>query len=204
MFIPLTFGLEAPLIASQLLWINLITDSLPAIALGMEPANPEIMLEKPRPAKESIFAERAGLHVLFGGLMIGGVTIAAFYFGYAHHGYNVTTKSLPVFNLEYARTMAFIVLVFSQLFYTITSRSHSRSIFKMGFFSNKYVVGAVIVGLLLQVVLIVVPVLRVAFHLQIPDTKSCGVLIILSLIPLLLNEIFKIGMSLTIKRKLLE
>ena len=154
MFIPLTFGLEAPLIASQLLWINLITDSLPAIALGMEPANPEIMLEKPRPAKESIFAERAGLHVLFGGLMIGGVTIAAFYFGYSHHGYNVTTKSLPAFNLEYARTMAFIVLVFSQLFYTITSRSHSRSIFKMGFFSNKYVVGAVIIGLLLQVVLL--------------------------------------------------
>jgi P-type Ca2+ transporter type 2C len=86
-FVALIIGWKAPLLATQLLWINLITDSLPAIALGMDPGNPDVMKEKPRPAKESFFANGAGLHVLLGGFLIGALTIAAYFFGYYEHGF---------------------------------------------------------------------------------------------------------------------
>jgi len=116
MFVTLLIGLEAPLIATQLLWINLITDSFPAIALGMDPGNPDVMKEKPRNAKESFFAGGAGLHLILGGVLIGVLTIAAFWFGYYEHGYSPFDHSAPENTVEYARTMAFMVLVMCSYF----------------------------------------------------------------------------------------
>ncbi len=200
MFVTLLIGLEAPLIATQLLWINLITDSFPAIALGMDPGNPEVMKEKPRDAKESFFAGGAGLHLILGGVLIGALTILAFWFGYYEHGYSPFDHSAPENTVEYARTMAFMVLVMCQLFFSLAVRNSSKSIFQIGIFSNKYLVGAIILGVLLQLIVIGIPVMQRAFHLQMLDLGGWIIAISLGLVPLLVNEIVKIFIRARIKR----
>lgn len=200
MFIPLVIGWNAPLVASQLLWINLITDSLPAIALGMDSGNKGVMHEKPRPAKESFFSNGAGLHVVLGGILIGGITVAAFCFGYLHHGYSPFNKAVPVITLEYARTMGFIALVLCQLFYALVSRNHSKSIFQIGVFSNKYIIGFIALGICLQLMILFIPFMRNAFHLQLLDLKSWFVVSGLSWVPMFLNELFKIGIRVKNKK----
>lgn len=191
MSVPLILGWKIPFIATQLLWINLVTDSLPAIALGMDPGNTGVMQEKPRPPMEGFFARGAGLHVMLGGILIGVITMVAFWLGYLENGYSPFDKSVPTHITEYARTMAFIVLVLCQLFYSLASRSHSISIFKLGIFSNKYVVAAIAIGILLQVAIIVTP-LQKAFHLQMLTPRSWEIVTGLGLVPLVLNEFFKI------------
>ncbi|MBW8324442.1 MAG: cation-translocating P-type ATPase [Prolixibacteraceae bacterium] len=192
MFVAILIGWEAPLIATQLLWINLITDSFPAVALGMDPGNPDVMKEKPRDAKESFFAGGAGLHVILGGFLIGVLTIGAFWFGYYEHGYSPFDPSVPVETVEYARTMAFMVLVMSQLFYSLAVRHGSKSIFRIGVFSNKYLIGAILLGIFLQLFVIEIPVMQRAFHLQMLDLGGWVMAISLGLVPLLFNEIFKL------------
>jgi Ca2+-transporting ATPase len=190
--VTILIGLEAPLIATQLLWINLITDSFPAIALGMDPGNPDVMKEKPRNAKESFFAGGAGIHLILGGVLIGALTIAAFWFGYYEHGYSPFDKTAPESTVEYARTMAFMVLVMCQLFFSLAVRNHSKSIFQIGIFSNKYLVGAIVLGVLLQLIVIGIPVMQRAFHLQMLDLGGWLIAISLGLVPLFINEIVKI------------
>jgi P-type Ca2+ transporter type 2C len=191
-FAALIIGWKAPLLATQLLWINLITDSLPAIALGMDPGNPDVMKEKPRPAKESFFANGAGMHVLLGGFLIGLLTITAFFFGYYEKGYSPFDKQVPQDIVEYARTMAFMVLVVCQLFYSLAHRNERKSIFSIGIFSNKYLVAAIVGGLALQLVVVGIPVMRNAFRLQMPDLEAWGIILALGVTPLVLNEIVKL------------
>ena len=192
MFIALLIGWEAPLIATQLLWINLITDSFPAVALGMDPGNPDVMKEKPRPARESFFSGGAGLHVIMGGILIGALTIFAFWFGYWEHGYSPFDHTAPITTVEYARTMAFMVLVMCQLFYSLAVRNSSKSIFQIGLFSNKYLSGAILLGIFLQLTVIEIPLMQRAFHLQMLDFEGWMIAISLGLVPLLFNEFFKI------------
>jgi Ca2+-transporting ATPase len=192
MFVTLLIGLEAPLIATQLLWINLITDSFPAIALGMDPGNPDVMKEKPRDAKESFFAGGSGLHVILGGILIGALTILAFWFGYHEYGFSMFDHSAPDYILEYARTMAFMVLVMCQLFYSLALRNSTKSIFQTGIFSNKFLVGAISLGVFLQLIVIGIPALQTAFHLQMLDPRDWLIVVSLGLVPLLSNEVFKI------------
>ncbi len=201
MFITLLIGLQAPLIATQLLWINLITDSFPAIALGMDPGNPDVMKEKPRNAKESFFAGGAGLHLILGGILIGALTIGAFWFGYYEHGYSPFDKSAPQNTVENARTMAFMTLVMCQLFFSLAVRNSSKSIFQIGIFSNKYLVGAIVLGVLLQLFVISVPFMRNAFHLQMLDLEGWIIAISLGLVPLIVNEIVKIFIRAKLKGK---
>ncbi|MCK9639073.1 MAG: cation-translocating P-type ATPase [Prolixibacteraceae bacterium] len=200
MFITLLIGLQAPLIATQLLWINLITDSFPAIALGMDPGNPDVMKEKPRDAKESFFAGGAVIHLILGGILIGVLTIVAFWYGYYESGYSPFDKSTPENTVEYARTMAFMVLVMCQLFFSLAVRNSSKSIFQIGIFSNKYLIGAIVLGVLLQLIVIGIPVIQRAFHLQMLDLRGWLIAISLGLVPLLVNEIVKIFIRAGIKR----
>lgn len=192
MFVALLIGWESPLIATQLLWINLITDSFPAVALGMDPGNPDVMKEKPRPARESFFSGGAGLHVIMGGILIGALTIFAFWFGYWEHGYSPFDHTAPINTVEYARTMAFMVLVMCQLFYSLAVRNSSKSIFQIGLFSNKYLSGAILLGIFLQLIVIEIPVMQRAFHLQMLDFEGWMIAISLGLVPLLFNEVLKI------------
>lgn len=192
MFVSLLIGWQAPLIATQLLWINLITDSLPAIALGMDPGDPDVMKDKPRPPKESFFANGAGLQAILGGLLIGGLTIVAYWYGYYEHGYAPHDADVPADVLEYARTMAFMVLVCSQLFYALAIRSRTKSIVKIGIFSNKVLIGAIVAGIGLQLLVMLIPFMRDAFKLQMLDSKGWLMAIGLGLVPLLMAELHKL------------
>lgn len=192
MFITLSIGWEAPLIATQLLWINLITDSLPAVALGMDPGDPDVMKEKPRKKNESFFAGGAGYNVITGGLLIGLLTVAAFWYGYYEHGASPFNHNVEPEIVEYARTMAFMALVASQLFYSLAVRNHAKSIFQIGLFSNIYLIGAIVLGLALQLLVIGIPFMQDAFGLQMLDLKGWLMVIGLGLIPLLLSELLKV------------
>jgi len=199
--VTLMIGWEAPLIATQLLWINLITDSVPAIALGMDPGSPEVMKEKPRDSKESFFAGGAGLRVITGGLLIGALTIFAFWYGYYEHGFSPFNHSVPVDTVEYARTLAFMVLVICQLFYSLAVRNSSKSIFQIGVFSNKYLSGAILLGILLQLLVIGIPVMQRAFHLQMLDLRGWLIVVAFGLVPLVFNEIVKIFIRARLKKE---
>jgi Ca2+-transporting ATPase len=191
-FFTILLGWKIPLIATQLLWINLLTDSFPAVALGMDPGNPGVMKEKPRDSRESFFAGGAGLNIILGGILIGALTIFAFWFGYYESGYTPFDNSAPADTVEYARTMAFMVLIISQLFYTLAVRSTSDSIFKTGLFSNKYLTASILLGIFLQVIVISIPVMQQAFNLQRLDFKGWSMAIGLGLLPLIINEISKV------------
>ena len=192
MFVTLLAGLAAPLIATQILWVNLLTDSLPAIALGMDPGDPDVMKENPRDPKEGFFARGEDLRVLLGGILIGALTIFAFCYGYYEHGYSPFSGSAPKDVLEYSRTMAFMVLVACQLYYSLALRNSTKSIFQIGLFSNIYLIGAIAVGLLLQLAVIYVSVLRGAFKLQMLSLNGWIMALFLGLVPLLGSELYKI------------
>jgi len=198
----LLIGWEAPLIATQLLWINLVTDSFPAVALGMDPGSPDVMNEKPRDSKESFFAGGAGIHVITGGILIGVLTIFAFWYGYYEHGFSPFNHSVPKNTVEYARTLAFMVLVICQLFYSLAVRNTSKSIFQIGIFSNKYVSGSILLGVLLQLLVIGIPVMQRAFHLQMLDLRGWLIVFSLGLIPLVLNEFVKVFIRLRIRKRI--
>jgi len=129
---------------------------------------------------------------LLGGFLIGALTITAYLFGYYEHGYTPFEKQVPQTTIEYARTMAFMVLVVCQLVYSLALRNERKSIFSIGIFSNKYLVGAIFAGLALQLVVVGIPAIRSAFHLQMPDTRAWGIIFALGFTPLVLNEFIKL------------
>jgi Ca2+-transporting ATPase len=191
-FASVLFFWPVPLLPTQILWINLITDTLPAIALGVDPGDKDVMKKKPRNPKESFFANGAGFRSILGGTLIGVLTLAAFYFGLSEYGYSLGSKDIPENVLTYARTMAFVVLAASQLFYSLTMRNSSKSIFQVGLFSNKYLVGAIIIGFILQLGVISVPVFASAFKVQMLSGRDWVLVILFALIPLAVNEIVKL------------
>ncbi len=196
MFVALIAGMAAPFLATQLLWINLLTDSLPAVALGMDPADPDVMKEKPRDPKENFFARGAGWRAVFGGLTIGLVTILAFWYGHYEQGYSPFDRKIPEDALEYARSLAFMTIISSQLFYSLALRSDVRSVFSVGVFSNKYLTGAILLGLALQLLVIAIPAMREAFKLQMLDGKGWGMALALGLVPLVISELRKLVLRL--------
>ncbi|KKC28525.1 calcium-transporting P-type ATPase, PMR1-type [Caldanaerobacter subterraneus] len=176
LFIATILGMPMPLKPVHILWVNLITDSLPALALGFEPPERDIMEKKPRPKGESIFAGGLAYRILFEGMLIGLVTLIAFVIGLKQ-------------NIETARTMAFAVLTLSQLAQALNVRS-DKSIFKIGLFTNKYMIFALIVAILLQVILIVTP-LNAVFGLKNINVYDWDIIIAMAILPLLVMEVVK-------------
>lgn len=191
-FISILLNWPVPLLATQILWINLITDSLPAIALGIDPGDPDVMKQKPRDKKESFFSGGHGLRAIIGGSLIGLFTLFAFYFGLIESGSNVSSADIPEASLTYARTMAFIVLAASQLFYSLSMRNPLKSIFKIGIFTNVYLIGAIIIGLFLQLIVIAVPFLSTAFGVQFLSLRDWGFVFLFALVPFIVNEFLKL------------
>ena len=156
------------------------------------------MRQKPRNPKESFFARGAGVRAILGGVLIGLLTLAAFYCGLWEHNYPlgviITDLDNPQYAnvLTYSRTMAFVVLAASQLFYSLSMRSETKSIFQVGVFKNKYLIGSIIVGLLLQLAVISVPFLAKGFQVQNLSLKDWGLVMVFAIIPLLVNEIIKL------------
>ncbi len=173
---------ESPLLSMQLLWINLVTDGLPAIALGREPVEDDVMEMKPRPRDESIFAHHMGAQVLLQGAMFAALTLSAFAIGYffAPAGQSMAE----------GRTMAFMVLALSQVFHSFNMRSR-HSLFKIGFFTNKYLNQAALVSLVLMALVIFVPPLALAFGLVQMSPVLYLIALGLALIPLPVLEISK-------------
>ena len=177
-FLGLLIGMKSPLLAIQLLWINLITDSLPAIALGLEKPDKNIMDEKPRNPKKSLFADGLWGRIIVEGSMIGILNLLAFTIG----------KSL--YNLEVGRTMAFVSLGLLELVHSFNIRT-DESLFKVGIFQNKYLVMAFLGGTFLQTIVVIVPQFAEIFKLTNLTVSQWLYTIGISLTPVLLMEMQK-------------
>ncbi|MEW6546304.1 MAG: cation-translocating P-type ATPase C-terminal domain-containing protein [Bacillota bacterium] len=142
-----------------MLWVNLVTDGLPALALGLEPAEPDVMERPPRPPRESIFARGMLRRIMARGIFIGLASLAVFWWGvYA------PLSSGGAEGLDGARTMAFACLVVAQLVHAFHCRSETRSLFQMPARGNPALVGAVVISLAMLLAVIYVPWISRFFH----------------------------------------
>jgi Ca2+-transporting ATPase len=170
-------GLPVPLVATQILWINLITDGLPAVALGMEPAERNVMRRGPRPANESILAGGLWQHALWVGLLMAAVVI-------------------PLQAVSRAadwpwQTMVFTTLALLQLGHALAVRSETQSTFTLGLRSNWWLVGAVALSLVAQLAVVYVPALRLAFQTEALSAAQLAVVAVLSTAAFVAVEIEK-------------
>ncbi|MBE6598997.1 MAG: cation-transporting P-type ATPase, partial [Ruminococcaceae bacterium] len=170
---------KSPLTSIQLLWINLVTDSLPAIALGMEPVEEGIMKRKPKPKDEGIFANGFGVRTVLQGVMFGILSLAAFFFGHEITGSD-----------DGGRTLAFMVLALSQIVQAFNMRS-DRSLFRINPFGNRTLNLAALASFALVAVLIFTP-LRSVFGMVVLPTELYLIGLGLILVPLLVMEIGKL------------
>ena len=175
---------QPPLVAVQLLWLNLVTDSLPALALGMEPVEPDLMEEKPRSASEPLFTRSFSIRLAWQGAMVGLLTLAAYWLG----EYVLSDPSLADAT---ANTMAFATLTFCQLFHAFDVRSERRSIFHIGLFTNPSMNKAFLVGMALQLSVLLVPPLMAVFQVCPLSPVEWLVVLALSLTPLAVCELEK-------------
>jgi Ca2+-transporting ATPase len=178
LFIAPLLGLPLPLQPIQILWMNLVTDSLPALALAVEPAEGEVMNRPPRDPRESIFAHGLGIFCIWVGLLMAALCIGLQYLEIAAGN-------------DHWETMVFTVIVWAQLTTALAVRSEKESLFKLGLFTNKAMLWAVLAGVLLQLAVIYVPSLNPVFK---TDPLTAGELLLctaLSFIPLIAIEIEK-------------
>ncbi len=180
-FFAMIFWQKSPLLAIQLLWINLVTDGLPALALGMEPVESDVMLRRPKPKNESIFAQGLGVRVVLQGLMFAALTLTGFYIGFQAGG-----------TVQAAQTMAFLVLAVSQLFHAFNVRS-THSLFVVGLGSNPYMLGAFAVSLLLIALITFIPPVAMVFGLVVLTKQLYLTALGLAFIPVVIIEIEKLG-----------
>ncbi len=177
-FMGLLLGLKSPLLAIQLLWINLVTDSLPAIALGLEPAEKGIMKRKPIDSKKGLFADGLWSKIILEGIMIGMLTLFAFSLGNNLYG------------LEVGRTMAFITLGLLELVHCFNIKSE-ESILKTNIFNNKYLIGSFALGVFVQIIVVIIPALANIFSLVQLNSTQWMYTILISLLPIPIMELQK-------------
>ncbi len=191
MFFAMLFGWKAPLLPLHILWINLITDSLPALALGANPASSDTMQKPPRPAEEGIFTRRGWMSVGIYGAVIGAVALVMFKIAEYVTG-----------SIETARTCAFATLAISQLFHAVGVRIGMRGIFRANHQENKFMLWAVLTGLVLTAAVLYIPLFASLF-----DTRPLGILwiggiIVASLIPIAAHEIEVLIMHMKKRREI--
>ncbi|EIA30195.1 Calcium-translocating P-type ATPase, PMCA-type [Candidatus Arthromitus sp. SFB-5] len=178
-FISILFKFPVPLSPIHLLWINLITDSLPALSLGVDTYDKNIMNNKPRKGNKNLISKSNIIKLILNGFIIGIVSITSF-----------LTRYKKV-NLIYAQSMAFIVLSFSQLFLSLSIRSEKEYLFKIGLFSNMKLIYSILLGVIIQIILIKIPSFNSFFNTQNLSTNDWIISIILSLIPFIISELLK-------------
>lgn len=169
-FIGIVMGLPLPLLPIQILWVNLVTDGLPALALGMDNDSDDVMKKPPRDPQESIFAHGMISHIISQGTLIGISTMTAFLIAIYRLGADINT----------ARTMAFTTLVFSQLFFVFSCRSEEHSLWQLSLFSNLYLLTAVLVSTIMQLAVIYLPFFQSFFKTVILTTEQWGIVLLLS------------------------
>jgi Ca2+-transporting ATPase len=203
-FLATLAGLPAPLTAIQLLWLNLITDGAPALALAMEKGDPDIMDQKPRAKSEPIVNRSMGIGIIVQTIMQTSAVLIAFVMGLAWHleagamipaGSNVLSYVLAHdwrgVDVQTAETMAFVTLSMAELFRAYTVRSERASIFRIGIFSNKYMQYAVGISMTLLILVCAVPFLQPIFNTHFLSGREWGLVIGLALLPAIAEEITK-------------
>ena len=177
-FMGLVLGLQSPLLAIQLLWINLVTDSLPAIAIGLETPEKDIMERKPMDSKKGIFADGLWSKIILEGIMIGMLTLIAFSIGNKYYG------------VEVGRTMAFISMGLLELVHSFNIKSE-KSIFKVGILENKFLIGSFILGIFVQTIVVFIPALANIFNVTNLTGVQWGITLGISLLPIPIMELQK-------------
>jgi Ca2+-transporting ATPase len=174
-------GWPAPLTAVQLLWINLVTDGLPALALGMEPPEIDIMRRPARPPHEPVITRRDCLLILYHGVLMAAVAVASFAITYGHG-----------VDLARARTATFCTVAFTQLFFSFACRSRARTLPELGPFSNRYLFGAIAASALLQFAVVSLPPARAIFDIPAHPGGHWLYILALALLPVTVVEVAKL------------
>jgi Ca2+-transporting ATPase len=203
-FLAMLAGLPSPLTVIQLLWLNLITDGAPALALAMEKGDPDIMRRQPRPPREPVINANMRLGILIQTFTQTGAVLTAFALGLLWHlraGDVIPVGANPLaFLLRYdwrgldvqsAETMAFMTLSLCELFRAYTVRSERISLFKLGVFSNRYMQVAVGLSFTLLLLVVSVPFLQPVFNTHLPSARELAVVLGLALVPAVAEEITK-------------
>ena len=180
------------LLPIHILWINLITDSLPALALAFDPANEDIMKRKPTKPNQGVFTKGMSWRVIYQGMMIGLLTLAAFVIGLATTNEPINGLSLDRSKIEVGQTMAFVTLALSELVHVFNIRDNKKSIFKTNIFNNSKLILAIIASAALMIVILAIPGLRNVFSIPVLPSKNIVELVILIFAPLVIVEIFKL------------
>lgn len=184
------FGLPLPLLAIHILWINLVTDGLPGLALASEPAEENIMKRSPRNPKLNIFAEGMAIHILWVGFLMGGITIGMQAWSLHHQD-------------SHWQTMTFTTLCFSQMGHVMAIRSDKESVFKLGVLSNKPMLGALLITIALQLMIIYTPFFNDIFKTQPLTIYELGITVLVSSIvfwAVELEKVFKRKKKMKIKK----
>jgi Ca2+-transporting ATPase len=176
-------GLPLPLIPMQILWMNLVTDGLPAIALGLDPVERDIMLQKPRNPREGVFARGLWKRILFSGITISMAALAIFVFSLWYYPGE----------LERSRTMAFTTLVLAQLIFAFQCRWERHSIFDMGIWGNIYLIAAVLLSGGAQVFLLHTPFMASIFQTVPLKLDDWLLVVIFAFFPLFAETVVMIG-----------
>ena len=177
-FMGLVLGLKSPLLAIQLLWINLVTDSLPAIALGLEKPDKDIMNRKPINSKKGIFADGLWNKIIVEGILIGVLTLVSFSIGNKYYG------------IEVARTMAFMTIGLLELIHSFNIKNE-KSLFETGLFENKYLVGALLLGIFVQTIVVIIPPIAEIFELTNLTMVQWLITVVISVLPIPIIELQK-------------
>ncbi|MBZ4666480.1 cation-translocating P-type ATPase [Mahella sp.] len=173
------WGMPIPLVPIQILWVNLVTDGLPALALGVEPPDKGIMNRPPRKGDEGIFSRGLGTSIALSGFLIGASSLAAFMVMLYTSGGNIAK----------ARTVAFITLVIAELIYSFESKSETSNIFEVGFFSNPYLILANLASLVLTIAVIYIPFLSAIFKTYALGYGDWFVVVLFSIIEFTINSL---------------
>ena len=187
------------LLPIHILWINLVTDSLPALALAFDPANSDIMTRKPAKPGKGIFTKAMTWRIIYQGIMIGLLTLAAYAIGLATTNEPINGLTLEQSKIEVGQTMAFVTLALSELVHVFNVRDNKKSIFKTKVFNNKKLVLAIIASAALMFVILLIEPLRNIFSIPILPTQNILELVCLIFAPIVIVEIFKLLKINTIK-----
>lgn len=211
-------GFPTPLQSIHLLWVNLVTDTTPALSLGVDPEDKDVMKEKPRDPKASFFKGRIGF-LVWNGALIGLLTMSAFIIGLITY----MPGDMSIWHLDdlmqaviqgsdahdhwiedalvHAQTMSFMVLSISQLFHSFNLRSQKKSIFSVGLFKNKYLCLSFLLGIALQLIIVYTPFLANVFHVHALTGSDWGLIFGLSVLPVVFYELYKLFIRLTGKQE---
>ena len=180
------------LLPMHILWINLVTDSLPALALAFDPADKDIMTKKPIKPGKGIFTKGMTWRIVYQGIMIGLITLVAFIIGLATTTSPIDGLTLEQSKIEVGQTMAFITLAFSELVHVFNIRNNKKSIFKTSILNNKKLILAIVASAMLMVIILLIPGLRTIFSIPILPKENVMELVILILSPIIIVELFKL------------